>query len=408
MSAIDPVTVICGWCKVWLSGPQEPRRISHGICPKCRAEFFPGVKAPPKKCGNPTRTRTVAALFVDSTRGPYDKLPDVEVWDAARDAMRYRGHHPVVAHPSCAPWGRFAWRSGGKDSERDGAKACAPAGVAFVRQYGGVLEHPAGSALWKAAGLPRPGEGFDKFGGWTLQVSQVDWGHKAEKRSWLYIVGVAPGEMPPSPRRRVPTHVVEPDGKHSKGKSLPRLPKSQRHVTPPAFASWLVEIARRSHVQRTSGYEFPTRTNPVDDRIRKAARSGDHWRAIVEAARANTDVPSSVAGPALQDIHDRVMSQVPGIVAAQRISTQVAEQPFKIELLRLVRSCLRPRKDVYLCTCEDDPDLCLFHGSGSDENLWGADLAAQFGGPVNARGLLCIAEAGSVRLPAVYSGPEHD
>jgi hypothetical protein len=52
--------------------------------------------------------------------------------------------------------------------------------VALVREFGGVLEHPAGSTLWKAQKLPRPGE-RDQYGGWTLEAPQKWWGHKAEK-----------------------------------------------------------------------------------------------------------------------------------------------------------------------------------------------------------------------------------
>jgi hypothetical protein len=48
----------------------------------------------------------IAALYVE-TDGTYYGLPDVDPWDQARDARRYAGPHPVVAHPPCQRWGRM-------------------------------------------------------------------------------------------------------------------------------------------------------------------------------------------------------------------------------------------------------------------------------------------------------------
>jgi hypothetical protein len=49
----------------------------------------------------------IAALYVDP-RGAYAGLPDVDLWDEARDARSYRGPHAVVAHPPCSRWCRLA------------------------------------------------------------------------------------------------------------------------------------------------------------------------------------------------------------------------------------------------------------------------------------------------------------
>jgi len=92
--------------------------------------------------------------------------------------------------------------------------------------------------------LPRPGK-FDGIG-YTIEVDQFHWGHRAVKRTWLYIVGCQPDDLPPMPKREgSPTHCVRPT------KAYPRLPsitKPEREHTPPAFAEWLVELARKCHV----------------------------------------------------------------------------------------------------------------------------------------------------------------
>lgn len=49
----------------------------------------------------------VAALFVDAF-GVYSTLPDIDLWPAGGDARTYGGSYPVVAHPPCQLWIRFA------------------------------------------------------------------------------------------------------------------------------------------------------------------------------------------------------------------------------------------------------------------------------------------------------------
>ena len=49
----------------------------------------------------------VAALFVQRD-GCYFDNPIVDPWDDKRDARLYAGPHPIIAHPPCQLWGRFA------------------------------------------------------------------------------------------------------------------------------------------------------------------------------------------------------------------------------------------------------------------------------------------------------------
>lgn len=99
-----------------------------------------------------------------------------------------------------------------------------------------------------AAGLPGPAEGRDHLDGYTIEVDQCDWGHPCRKRTWLYVCGVEPADLPPVP----------PPGEHShvmvrllrNGDDLPELPKRYRHLTPGAFSVWLCRVAASAGVVR--------------------------------------------------------------------------------------------------------------------------------------------------------------
>jgi hypothetical protein len=182
----------------------------------------------------------VAALYIDP-KGPYPAL-GVDCWDETRDARLYPGPGPVVAHPACGPWGRLRWKCGPALLAQE---ELGPIAMAQVRRWGGVLEHPKHSRLWKTYHLPLPGDPPDAWGGVTLEVEQYLWGHRAVKPTWIYAVRCA--SIPPIP---TPTGPRPPSGgraatqrDRSARSMLERLPKTQRHLTPPAFATWLVALA---------------------------------------------------------------------------------------------------------------------------------------------------------------------
>ena len=186
----------------------------------------------------------VAVLYVDP-RGPYPDL--VRHWyDETRDAASYDGPWPIVAHPPCGPWGRLRHLSK-HDSPDHGPRA-----VELVRRFGGVLEHPQHSLLFRHCGMPLPGELPDAWGGVSFELAQCDWGHPARKRTWIYVVGAR--ALPPAPAPREPTHWISGGrgraGKKAKTTPVPEGIKvcsaQQRRRTPVAFAKWLIEIARNA------------------------------------------------------------------------------------------------------------------------------------------------------------------
>lgn len=180
----------------------------------------------------------VAVLFARADSN-YKTMPECDVWDIERDARNFAGGMPIVAHPPCRAWGRMRQFAKPREDEKELARFA----VANIRQWGGVLEHPAESTLWWDQLLPLPGRAPDRFGGWTMEFDQFHFGHRAEKSTWLYIVGCHPDDLPPIPQREgSPTHCIRPT------KSYPRLPsvtKAEREHTPPALAAWLVEVAKR-------------------------------------------------------------------------------------------------------------------------------------------------------------------
>ena len=135
----------------------------------------------------------VAALYVERG-GAYWNLPGVDPWDEERDARLYQGPHPVVAHPPCNKWSPLAYinrkRIPGYEIGDDGG--CFEAALNAVNTYGGVLEHPAGSLAWRHFDLTVPERGKWLQGPWPAHVTEVDqgrYGHRARKRTWLYVVG---------------------------------------------------------------------------------------------------------------------------------------------------------------------------------------------------------------------------
>lgn len=219
---------------------------------RCRLGVWTGAHFPVAAAVVPARVaavprmsvRPVAALYVQA-KTIYRTIDGVDVWDAARDARQWPGGCPVVAHPPCRLWGRLAGWSNADPSE----KQLALLAVEQVRANGGVLEHPITSTLWAAIGA---GPMVDDHGGFLFVAPQRWWGHRAEKVTGFYIVGVRGRDLPPVPFSMTPpTHVATRNASEKKrraGHGLAptlALSSSARAKTPPPLAQWLVDVARR-------------------------------------------------------------------------------------------------------------------------------------------------------------------
>jgi hypothetical protein len=190
----------------------------------------------------------IAALFVQ-TGGVYFGLPDVDPWDAKRDARLYPGPHPVVAHPPCSRWCQLAHINQKRYGHRVGDDGgCFASALASVRRWGGVLEHPAFSLAWPTFGLPPPRPGRWRRNGseWVAEVSQAAYGHRARKLTWLFAVGSRPPELDWS--RPEATAQVSYCRNH-RASDLPRLTKREASRTPIPFRDLLLSIARSATTQ---------------------------------------------------------------------------------------------------------------------------------------------------------------
>jgi hypothetical protein len=185
----------------------------------------------------------IAALYVDPA-GVYANLPDVEIWDEARDARLYDGPHPVVAHPPCARWSRLAGFTEARFGYKRGADGgCFVAALESVRTFGGVLEHPAYSKAWDVYHLPEPTwrEGWTAgiCGGFAAYVEQGRYGLPVKKATWLYAYGVEPSEL---------RWGYTPDGDGEDSADMDswrrRVTYAAANTTPPDFRDELLAIAR--------------------------------------------------------------------------------------------------------------------------------------------------------------------
>lgn len=210
----------------------------------------------------------IAALFVDA-KGCYAGLEGVDAWDEKRDARRYAGPHPVVAHPPCQRWGKF-WagqplhiKTTGERKTKGDDGGCFAAALAAVRKFGGVLEHPEGSHAWAHFGLnepPRRGGWVvaDFEGGWTCCVEQRSYGHYARKPTWLYVSGC---DLPQlrwgKSERRLDPRVVERMGLKRAirlgevGAQGGGRDSAPRIGTPEPFRDLLLSIARTANLSKT-------------------------------------------------------------------------------------------------------------------------------------------------------------
>lgn len=172
----------------------------------------------------------VISILCASKNSVYKTFENVED-DADRDVRNFHGGSAIVAHPPCRAWScRLRHQAKPPKGEREIAPLC----VEWLKNCGGVLEHPAHSLLWKALNLPLPNQ-TSPDGLRSIEVLQAWFGFPTMKRTWLLFHGIDPNQLP------LPYRLHDPRGDNRR---FAKMSRHQRSATTEPFARWLVDAAR--------------------------------------------------------------------------------------------------------------------------------------------------------------------
>lgn len=164
----------------------------------------------------------------------YDKFEIFDCYDLKRDALSFSDRLPLIAHPPCRKFSKLRGLSTAPLSE----KKLAFFALAKVRQFGGILEHPRSSTLWKDGNFNLDGT-IDSYGGFLRSVDLSWFGFSARKKTMLYFCGIAPGQLPPFPLSfNAITHVVSSSYKSEKKE----ISKNMRSTTPLPMIEFFIEV----------------------------------------------------------------------------------------------------------------------------------------------------------------------
>lgn len=161
------------------------------------------------------------AILCAAKKSNYFHIPDLDIYDESRDAFTYTGGVPVIAHPPCAQWSRMKAFANYNKRHLELAAFCIDA----VRSNGGILEHPAGSSIFRHFGLSTAH---------IISVSQSWWGFPAQKRTYLYFHECKPCVPHPLSFDCITGNVS-------------KMNASKRSLMPLSFCQWLCDCVRASY-----------------------------------------------------------------------------------------------------------------------------------------------------------------
>lgn len=165
-------------------------------------------------------------VYFVSNRSNYKKVPGFNCFDEKRNALLYPPKSVSIYHPPCRLFSKLRHFSTAPVSE----KFLAHWAMYYVRVYGGIVEHPYDSQLWKIYGFNQVGK-VDEFGGFWYIIDQHWFGFPTRKRTGLYIVGCNPSQLP-----MLPLKLYFPT------KRFDNLTKKQKSETTFELIEWLTQI----------------------------------------------------------------------------------------------------------------------------------------------------------------------
>jgi hypothetical protein len=175
----------------------------------------------------------IPVLFTNE-KSNYNNYSIFDTYSKKRNAFTYYSRSPLIAHPPCRLFSRLRGFSTANKSE----KKLAFFALSRVRQFGGILEHPRSSTLWKNGNFNLSGN-IDEYGGFLRSVNLSWFGYPCEKKTMLYFVGIKPGDLPPFPLNLLPPSSIISTSRSS---TLPEIPKKDRSSTPAHMIEYFIEV----------------------------------------------------------------------------------------------------------------------------------------------------------------------
>lgn len=185
--------------------------------------------------------KKIPVLFVQQNSNYYN-FDYFDCFDEKRNALTSQAREPLIAHPPCRKFSKLRSLSNAPTKE----KQLAFFALEKIRRFGGILEHPKSSTLFKTGNFKLDGS-IDDYGGFLRVVNLSDFGFQAVKPTMLYFVGLTPKQLPPFPLNfNAITHVISTSYKYSEKKELSRNKRSETPIQMIEYFIQVIEIIKQN------------------------------------------------------------------------------------------------------------------------------------------------------------------